>query len=263
VSGRLIPQPREEAEKDSKPEAAYLRTARVLSERIRSGEYQPGGQLPNERQLARDFGVSLMTLRRAMQVLSDRGLTSSQQGRGTFVRSLEIGQAVFGLHQWSKQWNCEATQVKLLEASSRTADDSVARVLCCRPGHRTLFLRRLVIRDGEPIAYNWEHVVFDPRRPLVETQLRIMSLDGLLQSAAGPTPSAGWLKITACSLTAEEARLLVQPDGAAALRLEHVFTDADGSPVSWGCFLCKADCFWLETAVGGFPQPRGVIDGPS
>lgn len=253
--------PSDEADKIARPEAAYLRTARIISERIRRGEYQPGGQLPNERQLAKEFGVSLMTLRRALQVLSERGLTCSQQGRGTFVRSFEIGQAVFGLHRWSEQWNCDATQVKLLEASSRTADEAVARVLKCKPGQRTLFLRLLVLRDDEPITYNWEHVIFDPRRPLVETQLKITSLEGLLQSAAGPELSAGWLKISACSLNSEEARLLAQPDGAAALRLEHIFTDADGRPVSWGCFLCKADCFWLETAVGGFRGPE-VGDGP-
>ncbi len=244
------------SQRESKTEAAYLRVARVLCDRIRTGEFPPGTQLPSERRLAREFEVSLMTLRRALQVLADRGLTTSYQGRGTFVRSLEIGQAVFGLHQWREQWTCEATQVKLLEASSRKADEMVARVLRCRPGERTLFLRRLVLRDGEPITYNWEHVIFDPRRPLVETQLSITSLEGVLQSAAGTTLSAGWLRITAHSLSSEEAALLRQEEGAAALRLEHVFNDADGNPVSWGCFLCRGDCFWLETAVGGFPGSR-------
>lgn len=247
----------------SKVEAAYLRIARILTERIHGGEYPPGGQLPNERELAKEFGVSLMTLRRAMQVLGVRGLTSSEQGRGTFVRSFELGQAVFGLHQWSEQWAREATQVKLLEASSRPASEPVARMLRCKQGERTLFLRRLVVRDAEPITYNWEHLMFDPRRPLVEMQLRITSLEGLLQSASGLALSAGRLKITACSLTPEEARVLALPDGAAALRLEHLFTDAAGSPISWGCFLCKADVFWLETAVGSYGQSQGVLCGPS
>jgi len=261
VSVRPASQPQVEAKIASKSEAAYLRIARIVCERIHGGEYQPSGQLPSERQLAKEFGVSLMTLRRAMQVLAQRGLTSSEQGRGTFVRSLEIGQAVFGLHQWCEQWTREATHVKLLEAASRAASESVARMLHCREGERTLFLRRLVIRDGEPITYNWEHLVFDPRRPLVEMQLRITSLEGLLQSPAGPALSAGRLKITACSLTAEEARVLAQSDGAAALRLEHLFTDAAGTPISWGCFLCKADVFWLETAVGSYGQSQGVLGG--
>jgi GntR family transcriptional regulator len=263
VNGSLPSTPHEEVEKTPKSEAAYRRIARVLSERIQSGEYQPGGQLPNERHLAKEFGVSLMTLRRAMQLLGQRGLTSSQQGRGTFVRSVEIGQAVFGLHHWCEQWTRETTQVKLLEASSRRAGESVARLLLCAPEDRTLFLRRLVVRNGEPITYNWEHVVFDPRRPLVEAQLRITSLEGLLQTAAGPELSAGRLKITACSLTPEEAHLLATPQGAAALRLEHVFSDGAGNPVSWGCYLCRADVFWLETALGGYSAFDGVLDGPN
>jgi GntR family transcriptional regulator len=264
VSTKQTAPSRDEAEKPARAEAAYLRIARIVSEQIHSGEYQPGGQLPNERQLAKEFGVSLMTLRRAMQVLAERGLTSSQQGRGTFVRSLELGQAVFGLHQWSEQWTRETTQVKLLEASSRPASELVARMLRCKPGERTLFLRRLVLRDSEPITYNWEHLVFDPRRPLVETQLRITSLEGLLQSAAGSALSAGRLKIRAHTLTPEEARLLQESDGAAALCLEHLFTDVAGSPISWGCFLCKADVFWLETAVGSCDETQQeVVDGPS
>ena len=163
---------------------------------------------------------------------------------------------MFGLHQWSEQWTREETQVKLLEASSRPATEPVARMLGCKPGERTLFLRRLLVRDSEPITYNWEYLVFDPRRPLVETQLRVTSLEGLLQSAAGPAMS-GRLKITAYSLTLEEARLLDQAEGAAALRLEHLFTDVTGAPISWGCFLCKADVFWLETDMGTRKQTEG------
>lgn len=261
MSRRSGPCADEEGETAPKAEAAYLRIARVITERIHSGEYQPGSQLPNERQLAKEFDVSLMTLRRAMQVLGERGLTSSQQGRGTFVRAFELGQVMFGLHHWSEQWTRDATQIKLLEASSRPASEVVARMLHCQVGDKTLFLRRLVIRDGKPITYNWEYLVFDPRRPVVETQLHITSLDGLLQAAAGPATAAGWLKITAHSLTAEEAKLLAQPSGAAVLCLEHLFHEASGNPVSWGRFLCSADCFWLETAVGSVGSPLRSDDG--
>jgi hypothetical protein len=33
-------------------------------------------------------------------------------------------------------------------------------------------------------------------------------------------------------------------------------------PISWGCFLCKADVFWLETAVGSYDRSQGVLGGP-
>ena len=73
MSPQATPGIRAEAGRTPKTEAAYLRIARMLSDRIHDGEYQPGGQLPTERQFAKEFGVSLMTLRRAMQVLEERG----------------------------------------------------------------------------------------------------------------------------------------------------------------------------------------------
>ena len=47
----------------------YHRIAETLSERIRRGELAPGARLDNQRQLAKSFGVTLMTLRQALEVL--------------------------------------------------------------------------------------------------------------------------------------------------------------------------------------------------
>ena len=218
------------AQKTSKAEAAYVRIARVLGERIHCGEYQPGGQLPNERQLAKEFGVSLMTLSRAMQVLAERGLTSSQQGRGTFVRSFELGQAVFGLHQWSEQWTCETTQVKFwrLQAGPPTRRWRV----CCgahrEKGHCSCGGSFFGMGSRSRITGNtWCSI---PGARSWRRSSASRSLEGLLQSAAGPALSAGRLKITACSLKPEEARLLAQPKGAARSRLEHLFTEPPAVP---------------------------------
>lgn len=48
-------------------------------------EYEPGDRLPNERDLARDFGVSRTALRDRMRLLESVGLVSRRQGAGTFV----------------------------------------------------------------------------------------------------------------------------------------------------------------------------------
>ncbi len=246
----------------ARSEPAYLRIARTVSAQIMNGDYRPGERLPPERRFASEFGVSLMTLRRAMQVLAERGLVSAERGRGTFVRSLDLGHAVFGLRQWRDQWAEELAHAKLLEASSGPASELVAHMLGCRPGDRTLFVRSLILRDSEPITYHREHLVFDPRRPLVETHLRITSLEGILEAAAESAALAGRLKIRAVTLSQDEAELLHEPGGGAALCLEHLFTDSAGSPISWGWSLCKAGLFWLETAVGNCDQRQEVRFGP-
>jgi GntR family transcriptional regulator len=68
------------------PEFPYEQLAAILRERIRSGEYAPGRKIPPLIELQAEFGLSSMTVRRAVKVLSDEGLLVTVPGRGTFVR---------------------------------------------------------------------------------------------------------------------------------------------------------------------------------
>ena len=47
-------------------------------------------KLPGERELAEQYAVAYTTIRRAMEVLRDRGVIVTRQGRGTFVESHEV-----------------------------------------------------------------------------------------------------------------------------------------------------------------------------
>ncbi|MFJ4690050.1 GntR family transcriptional regulator [Streptomyces sp. NPDC088766] len=73
---------------DFNPQGAqliYVAVADHVEARIRSGELQPGARLPSERDLAKEYGVAYLTVRRAAQVLRERGLVETVHGRGTFV----------------------------------------------------------------------------------------------------------------------------------------------------------------------------------
>jgi regulatory GntR family protein len=61
----------------------YMQVANSIAARIEIGEFTH--KLPAERALAEEYGVAYQTLRHAMQVLRDRGLIITRQGRGTFV----------------------------------------------------------------------------------------------------------------------------------------------------------------------------------
>jgi GntR family transcriptional regulator len=65
------------------PELAYVQVANDLARRITSGKLH--GRLPAERDLAVDYGVAYQTVRRAMEVLRERGLIRTVHGRGTFA----------------------------------------------------------------------------------------------------------------------------------------------------------------------------------
>jgi len=81
------------------PEAAgpgYLWTAVAdhLAARIETGDLTPGARLPAERDLAAEYGVSIMTTRHAVRVLRERGLLVTFASKGTFVTRRELSELV-------------------------------------------------------------------------------------------------------------------------------------------------------------------------
>lgn len=67
------------------PIPRYYQLYTSLRRRIREGEFQPGDALPSERQLVEDYGVSRITVVKALDILDQEGLIERQHGRGNFV----------------------------------------------------------------------------------------------------------------------------------------------------------------------------------
>lgn len=67
------------------PQLVYVAVADHISARIAAGELAPGARLPAERDLAEEYGVAYLTVRRAARVLRERGLILTVHGKGTFV----------------------------------------------------------------------------------------------------------------------------------------------------------------------------------
>jgi DNA-binding GntR family transcriptional regulator len=63
----------------------YLQVRDAVAERIATGTWKTGNAIPNEGDLAREFGVSVGTVRKALGLLEGQHILTRQQGRGTFV----------------------------------------------------------------------------------------------------------------------------------------------------------------------------------
>ena len=69
----------------------YAQVHKILLERILAGEWKPGERLPSETVLAQQTGVSLGTLRRAMELLAAENVLVRREGVGTFVSTFRTG----------------------------------------------------------------------------------------------------------------------------------------------------------------------------
>jgi DNA-binding GntR family transcriptional regulator len=231
-------------------EPAYAQLVRILLEQIAAGVFRPGNQLPSEAQLCERYGVSPMTVRRVINILVDQGVVIAEQGRGTFVKPLELGTATFDLDRLRQLFREGQSTVKLLEARITSATKRTARKLDIQIGGRTVFIRRLIFRDEEPILLHREHVIYDPTRPIVEAEMEVTALRGLCSGGGESDLKRGDLAIDVTTLTVEEAALLHSKFGIPAFRLEHIFYDFNDQPVSWGWFICSGDYLRFTATIG-------------
>lgn len=65
------------------PEWPRDQVARIIRERIRSGDWSP--RLPSQMQLAEELGVAPKTIEKALDILKAEGLVYGVPGRGVFV----------------------------------------------------------------------------------------------------------------------------------------------------------------------------------
>jgi DNA-binding transcriptional regulator YhcF (GntR family) len=66
-------------------EFPFQQLARVITERIASGEYPPGSRLPSMSAFAEESGLNMTTVQRAIRLLREQGTVRVVPGRGTFV----------------------------------------------------------------------------------------------------------------------------------------------------------------------------------
>ena len=232
-------------------EPAYAQLVRILLGQIAAGEFRPGDRLPSEAQLCERYGVSPMTVRRVVNILADQGVVTAEQGRGTFVKPLELGTATFDLDRLQQLFRDEGqSSVKLLEARITPATGRTARKLTIKVGDRTVFIRRLIFRSEKPALLHRQHVIYDPTRPIIEAEMEVTALRGLFSGGSESDLKRGDLTIDVTVLTEEEAALLHSEVGAPAFRLEHIFYDFDDRPVSWGWFICSGDYLRFTATIG-------------
>ena len=232
-------------------EPAYAQLVHILLGQIAAGAFRPGDRLPSEAQLCEWHGVSPMTVRRAINILADRGVVIAEQGRGTFVKPLELGTATFGLERLQDLFRSGGkSRVELSEVGIALAVKRTARKLAISVGDRNVYIRRLIFQGEEPVLLHREHLIYDPTRPIIEAEMEVTALRGLFSGGGGTDLKRGDLTIDATVLTEAEASLLRSEAGTPAFRLEHIFYDFDDRPVSWGYFICAGDRLHFTATMG-------------
>ncbi len=108
--------------------ALYQQLKTFVIDHISRGKWQPGDKIPSEQQLVTQFGVSRMTVNRALRELSHEGLIVRHAGLGSFVAEkkvqstlLRIANIADEIKQRAHAYRCEILQVRRQTASTEIA----------------------------------------------------------------------------------------------------------------------------------------------
>ncbi len=238
-------------------EPAYAQLAGILRARIVRGEFQAGDRLPTETELVMTYGLSPMTVRRAIKVLLDERAVSTVPGRGTFVEAATIQAAAFDLRSLHALLADPETNIRVLATRLVPASGRPSAMLGVAPGTPVTMIRRLLLRGAEPRLYHRQWRIADPGHPDVDAELGVAGLRDLFEGRMGVGPKRGRLRLYASALRGEEARQLGSELGHPAFVLEHLFFGFDDKPLSWGLFVSRGEDLHFETTVG-FDEAPGA-----
>src|SRR5437763_11600792 len=124
----------------------YHQTAEILRSRIVQNVWKQGDRLPSESQLCDEFGVSSITMRRAVATLVAEGLLVRLQGKGTFVSSDHaIVQGPPHLTSFTEDMRLRGWQssARVIAVRAERAPDAVGTRLGLSPGGPVTVLTRV------------------------------------------------------------------------------------------------------------------------
>jgi GntR family transcriptional regulator, frlABCD operon transcriptional regulator len=213
----------------------YEQVKERLVAALESGLYKEGEFLPPEPELCERFGVSRITLRRAVAELCEAGLLVRQQGRGTIVAPRKVRQALVSLSGSSEALEGLGKPVehRILDRQDGIAEADVGIAL----GYGTLTplarFTRLILADGRPMTIETLYLHAERFAGVFDAVAGGGSFFQALREAYGIEPVAAERFIDVGFPTPEERRQLGIGSSQPVYRMEKTVFGPDGGAISW------------------------------
>ena len=233
--------------RDSNPAPLYLQLQQLLREAIQRDVLSEGDAIPAERDLAEEYAVSRITVRKAIGGLVEEGLLTRRRGAGTFIAA-RVEKNLLKLSSFSEDMIARG-RVPSSEWISRapgTVTPEEALSLGLSPGAPVYRFHRLRFADGVPMALEMSTIA-GTCLPNVEAVSD--SLYAALE-AAGNRPVRALQRLRAAPFQGDHARLLDVDPGHAGLLIERRGFLRDGRAVEQTQSYYRGDAYDFVAELG-------------
>jgi len=217
----------------------YLQVRDALAARIAEGGWKPGKAIPNELDLAREYGVSTGTMRKALDVMEGERLITRQQGRGTFVNdqtSEELAMRFSAIRDANGKRI--AGEVELGEVTEGTANELERARLQLQTHDLVYRVRCVRLHQNQP---------FMVEEASLPAQLfpRLTQINGFPHPIVALAQRHGILvgkaeeRISVHVASPAVAEALCVPPSSPIMVLDRVMLTLDGQPIEWRLGQCN------------------------
>jgi len=218
----------------------YQQLQRALREAMERRLLGPDDALPAERDLATEFSVSRITVRKAIDGLVSEGLLVRRQGSGTFVVA-RVEKNFSKLTSFSEDMRARGRTPRSvwLQRSEGTVSPEEALALRSIPGTPVFRFHRIRIANDAPMSLEYATV-------LASTLPSLDAVESSLYEAlekAGNRPVRALQRLRAVLLTGEQAKLLQAKERDAGLLVERLGFLKDGRAAEFSQSYYRGDTY--------------------
>ena len=214
-------------------EKLYVQVYAIFLEKIESGEWPDGSQIPPEDELCRMYDVSKVTVREAIHELVREGYLKRQQGRGTFVTySIPHAGILMKVRLSDNDLFGEEVNVskEIVERGIRESSEETRKLLMT--DEDIYYSASKLIVDDEPFTEEFFVPVFI--LPDMHTdKFSDKSLYELIEEKGTKKIFRVVQTAEISELQGEVARMIESTEGVSALLFRRIFFSSDGIPVAY------------------------------
>jgi DNA-binding GntR family transcriptional regulator len=233
----------------------YVQLAETIKGRILRNEYRTGELISSARDIEREFEVSAITVRKAMNILVQEGYLNSRQGIGTRVikRPDDLAELKLSGNFWDWVDSALTRHLKpetdILEIVTVPCPKRIGELLKTKDGELIWRMKRIRKINGQPASFIVNHAPLNLMAGVSEKHFSKQSFLKVFRDHCGVQLSGVEQRVWATVADIDISKKLEVDFGDPVFLVENTYLDSSQKPVEVSCFYFRGDRYIYKTKI--------------